>query len=375
MSLKKNSEYVSAAMEKELAEQIGRGALRPGDCILSENELCRKYGISRVSVRRGLARLVQRELLQRAPGKGTFVADPSAKETSLQGKKTLTFIVPDIEDIFISELHHGMEETCGRMGYELIVQTCDCRPEKENQHLMRLKDQPVAGAIIFPNWGRSNTDAVFNLKQSNMPFVLIDRCFRDIDTDYVVVDNRKGACAAVTHLAKLGHKRIAHVCGVPCSSNEERDEGYKLALAKAKIFYDPELVRRIEPCRTAGSARFEPDDVGGYVETRKLLAAKKQPTAIFADNDCLAIGALKAIKEAGLRVPKDIAVVGFDDLKISAMLETPLTTVRQPKREIGKKAAEILIEKIRSGRKNAAAAFRHVVLKTELVVRKSCGAG
>jgi len=375
MSLKKNSDYVYAAMEEDLAEQMGRGTLRPGDCILSENELCRKYNISRVSVRRGIARLVEQGLLQRAPGRGTFVADPHARETVSKGTKTLTFIVPDIEDIFISELHGGVEEACAENGYEVIVQSCECRPEKENQRLMNLKDQAVAGAIIFPNWGRFNTDAIFSLKQERVPFVLIDRYFRDIDTDYVVVDNLKGACDAVTHLVKLGHKKIAHLCGVPCSSDDERDEGYKLALAKAKICYDPDLVWRIAPDRTSGSARFEPDDVGGYVEVKRLLTSKMRPTAIFADNDYLAIGALKALKESGVRVPKDMAVVGFDDLKISALLETPLTTVRQPKREVGKKAAEILIEKIRSGNSGLAGAFRHVVLKTELVVRKSCVAG
>jgi len=372
--LKKNSGYVYAVMEEDLVRQIRSGALGAGDCILSENELSRKYAISRVSVRRGIARLAQKGLLRRVPGKGTFVAGPEGEKTST-ARKTLSFIVPDIEDVFISELHRGVEETCGKMGYEVIVQSCDCRPEKENQYLMRLKDQPVAGAIIFPNWGRFNTDAIFSLKQKNVPFVLIDRYFRDIDTDYVVVDNLKGAYDAVSHLVKLGHKRIAHLGGVPCTANEDRHEGYKLGLAKAKIFYDPDLVRQIAPDQIAGSSRFEPDDVGGYVETKKFLAPGKRPSAIFAANDGLAIGAFKAIREAGLKVPKDVALVGFDDQKMSALLEVPLTTVRQPKREIGKKAAEILIEKIQSGQKGAARAFKHVVLKTELVIRKSCGAG
>ena len=371
--MKKNNAYVYGAMEDDLMRQIRSGALGAGDCILSENELSRKYNISRVSVRRGIARLAQKGLLRRAPGKGTFVTGPDGEEVST-GRATLSFIVPDIEDIFISELHRGMEEACGKMGYEVIVQSCDCRPEKENQRLMRLKDQPVGGAVIFPNWGRFNTDAIFYLKQNNVPFVLIDRYFRDIDADYVVVDNLKGACDAVGHLVKLGHKRIAHLCGVPCTANEDRCEGYKQGLAKAGICYDPGLVRQIAPDHTSGSSRFEPDDVGGYVETKKILALKKRPTAIFAGNDYLAIGALKAIKEAGLRVPKDIALVGFDDLKISALLETPLTTVRQPKREMGKKAAEILIEKIKAGQTGAPWAFKRVVLKTGLVIRKSCGA-
>lgn len=371
--MKKNSGYVYAAMEADLVRQIKSGTLGVGDCILSENELGRKYNISRVSVRRGIARLAQKGLLRRAPGKGTFVADPDGEKASTT-EKTLSFIVPDIEDIFISELHRGVEEACGKMGYEVVVQSCDCRPEKENQYLMRLKDQPVGGAIIFPNWGRFNTDAIFYLKQEHVPFVLIDRYFRDIDTDYVVVDNLKGACDAVSHLVKLGHKRIAHICGVPCTANEDRHEGYKLGLAKAKIFYDPELVRQIAPDNIAGSSRFEPDDVGGYIEAKKILALRKRPSAIFAANDGLAIGAFKAIKEAGLKVPKDMALVGFDDQRMSALLETPLTTVRQPKREIGKKAAEILIEKIQAGQKGAAKAFKHVVLKTELVIRKSCGA-
>lgn len=372
--LVKSCDYVYVEMERDLERQITGGQLKPGDCILSENMLSQRYRISRMSARKGVEHLVARGLLYRVPGKGTFVGDIGALgEGRNQVQRVVSFIVPDIEDVFIADVYQGVRDACRATGETVIVQSSDRSIEKENANLAFLLNHRIQGALIFPNWGRANVEAIVRLKQRGFPFVLIDRFFTDIDTDYVGVENRGGAMVAVAHLVQLGHRRIAHIRGTEGSSNYERWEGYRDALAGAGITYDGALVRAINAGSAENSMRFEPDDIGGFEEMRSLLALPQRPTAVFAGNDYLAIGAMRAIKAAGLVVPRDVAVIGFDDLRISAVLEIPLTTVRQPKYEIGRSAAEILIRKLRTGSHAPASGYRRIVLSTRLVVRSSCG--
>jgi GntR family transcriptional regulator of arabinose operon len=371
MSLNKNISYVYSELEKDLETQIKNGLLRPGECILSENELSHKYGVSRRSSRKAVSNLVEKQLLYRLPGKGTFVSD-LVLEASPQDKPGVSFIIPDIDDIFISEICRGIQKAADSSGCSLIIQSSNGSIGKENENIEFALRQHIDGAIIFPNWGRANIDAIYKLKERGTPFVLIDRYFRDVDTDYVVVDNKNGAFVATQHLIKLGHRKIAHLYGTEGSANDDRLEGYRDALAAAGIVYRPEFVKRTEGDLTVFDGdRFEPDKKGGYENMNDLLSLKDPPTAVFAGNDYQAIGAIQAVKDAGLKIPGDVAVVGFDDLKFSELLETPLTTVRQPKDRIGEEAFKILIDKIRG---RASDKCKHIVLDTELVIRKSCGA-
>ncbi len=201
--------------------------------------------------------------------------------------------------------------------------------------------------------------------------MLVNRYFRDIQTHYVVADNRAGACEAVEHLIRLGHRRIGCIGWVECTAVEDRLSGYRLALGRHGIPYDETLVRGILDEDRQHYARVEPAS-GGYQETKKLLQLADRPTAIFAVSDRLAVGAMRAITEAGLQIPHDMALVGFDDVRYAADLD--LTTVAQPAFETGKSAAEILIAQIEEGGRNGRAdKFRQVVLPTQLIVRGSCG--
>lgn len=371
MVLNKNISYVYSELENDLEAQIKNGILKPGECILSENELSHKYGVSRRSSRKAVSNLVEKKLLYRLAGKGTFVSDSCLTQNSSLSQVAVSFIVPDIDDIFISEVCKGVQAAANRSGCNLMIQSSNGCIEKENENIEFSLGRRINGAIIFPNWGRANIDAVYKLKERGIPFVLIDRYFRDIDTDYVVVDNRDGAFKATERLVGLGHAKIAHLYGTEGSANDDRLDGYRDALAVAGIVYNPEYVKRTGKNATfVEGDRFEPDKQSGYENMKKLLTLKDPPTAVFAGNDYQAIGAIQAVKDAGLKVPEDIAVVGFDDLKFSGLLEPPLTTVRQPKSEIGSKAFEVLLEKINS---SVPVPHRHIVLDTELVIRKSCG--
>ncbi|MDD5599453.1 MAG: GntR family transcriptional regulator [Victivallaceae bacterium] len=369
--LKRNIEYVYSGVENDLIDQIRSGTLKPHECILSENEISRKYNISRRSSRKALDNLVKKGLLYRMAGKGTFVADVKNTPGSLNlCQYTFAFIVPDIDDIFISEICKGLQEAANASRCNLIIQSSNGDIEKENINIEYALQQHVNGVIIFPNWGKANIDVIYRLKEEKIPFVLIDRYFKDFDTDYVVVDNRRGAFEMTSYLIRLGHRKIGHLYGTEGSANDERLEGYRDALAAAGIVYRTDYVKKIDmEMRLNGEDRFEPDRQGGYENMRKLLALEEPTTAVFAGNDYQAIGAMQAIKDAGLKVPDDVSVAGFDDLKFSPLLETPLTTVRQPKKEIGLKAFNILLDKVRNDDCKETA---KVVLDTEIVIRKSC---
>ncbi|MDD4559063.1 MAG: substrate-binding domain-containing protein, partial [bacterium] len=205
--------------------------------------------------------------------------------------------------------------------------------------------------------------ALFELKMAGYPFVMIDRYFRELETDYVVTDNKRGGFLATEHLIKLGHKRIGIILGLSCTAIEDRFEGYREALAQYGLIHEPALVRRLE---RADAEKSEPSGQEGYNEALDLL--KERPTAIFATNDFLAREAIKAVQDAGMDIPKDISVVGFDNQAFAEYCTPPLTTVAQPFYRQGQKAAEILLEKV-----DAAADEEpyHCVMPPELVLRGS----
>jgi len=363
-----------------IRSQIEKGERKPMEALPPEEVLCGEYGVSRITIKKALGDLKKDGYVIRIKRKGTFVSSEKPREEKKQifaaGKKVIAFVVPDIEDVFISEIYRGVKTVSAEGGYEIVIFSSDKDVEKESGNIELLKESDIEGAIIFPYWGRFNASQILGLKRAAFPFVLIDRFFRDIKTDYVIVDNFRGAYKAVKCLIDSGYKRIGHIMGVDCTANEDRLEGYRAALSGAGIPYNPSLVREIQPFETGGNVRFEPDDIGGYEEARALLSDKERPAAIFAGNDYIALGCYKAIKEMGLKVPDDVSVIGFDDLKFSSHLEVPLTTVKQPKYEIGKQACQILIEKIRGQRakgkgQSAKDKVKQVVLPVELVVRKS----
>lgn len=373
--LRKDVSYVYAGVERDLRDQIRSGILKGGECILSENEISRKYNISRRSARKAIDNLIEQDLLYRIPGKGTFVNKHIGSKGRVETSFIVSYIVPDIDDLFIAEICHGLQDEANRDRCNLLIQSSNGNIKQENQNIEYLISHNIDGAVIFPNWGRANVDALFRLKEAKIPFVLVDRYYPDFDTDYVIVDNYGGAYNAVMHLIKHGHRKIAHLYGTAGSANDARLQGYLTALGESGIVYRPAYVRKMSAdiIRRNGD-RFEPDMEGGYQGMLELLALPEPPTAVFAGNDYQAIGAMRAIKEANKKVPDEVAIIGFDDLKFSSLIEVPLTTVRQPKYEIGQAALRILLGKMKHHESTGKVGpYRHEVLNTELVLRASCG--
>ena len=201
---------------------------------------------------------------------------------------------------------------------------------------------------------------MLQLLERRRPLVIIDRYFKQLATDYVTADNFGGVLEATQHLLRLGHRRIGFLTTTdPSVSMEHRQIGYQRALAEADLPCFAEDIWVIESYPTTDVAALLP-----------ALTAVNRPTAILAANDRLALALYKACRSLQIRIPEDLALVGFGDYAISAHLETPLTTVALPTFEIGRKAAEVVIGRIRG---NAVGPQQHI-LPTKLVVRASCGA-
>jgi len=288
---------------------------------------------------------------------------PNRLARGLRSNKTGTIgvIVTDIANPFFGALVKGVEEAARKSSYSIILQDTDEDYEREEEAIQVMLAERVDGLLITPV--QTGTETIERLKESGLPFVLLGRYFDNLETDYVVTDDVRGGYLATEHLIKLGHTRIAMINGpLHISSAKERFEGYKRALAHHGIELDESLV-------SAGAVTME----DGYRAAQALIQRRKRPTAVFCYSDFVAFGVTKAIREHGLRIPNDIAIVGYDDVDFSSYIDVPLTTVRIFKEELGKQAVALLLEKVQDeviGRKNDA---RRGGLKLDvsLIVRES----
>ena len=288
-------------------------------------------------------------------------ARTKTKTARSASKKPVALFLPFSPFIFGSDyyiaLMLGMVVPLHKNGYEIRFSMVPTTNRKAWDEL--LVHDGIGGALVV---GDLIPEAfIRKLMDKNIPIVLINNRLSKGQVSYVCCDNFNSAYDAVTYLASIGHKRIGMLKGLPKAMDaSDRFEGYKEALAENGLPFDEELV-------------FDGDftEVGGFRAIKEMLArlGKNIPSAIFCANDDMAIGALTAIRESGLRCPEDIALVGFDNIRLSAYVNPPLTTVRQPVIEMGTQASIMLTELI-EGKKKAP---QISILPTELIIRKSCG--
>jgi LacI family transcriptional regulator len=282
---------------------------------------------------------------------------PNRLARSLRSGKTqiIGTIVPDNADPFFAEVARGIEDTAFENGYSLILCNSDRNLGKEAFYTDVLVEKRVDG-ILFLAAGVS-TERILDLQQQGMPVVVVDRELPAANVDSVVTDNAGGGWSATRHLIDLGHQRIGHIAGPSdLRLSDYRSTGYCKALEEAGIATDENIVVR-------GDFDFE----SGHRAAHQLLANDKQPTAIFACNDIMAIGAICAAVELDLRVPEDLSVVGYDDIPLASYSNPPLTTVAQPIYDMGVTAASMLLERLQDPSRPA----RRIVLDVELQIRRS----
>jgi LacI family transcriptional regulator len=282
---------------------------------------------------------------------------PNALARSLrQGKtNTLGLVLPDSANPFFAEISRGIEDEAFKKGYSVFLCNTELDTQRELFYVDVLSKKQVDG-IIFVAAG-DQPDSLEYLRQRNMPVVMIDRDLPNVEVDAVLTDHSLGGYLATRHLLELGHTRIACIAG-PSSitPSAERITGYRRALEEAGLPCDETLILR-------GDYHAQ----SGMEITHTILQMDPRPTAIFALNDLMALGALRAAAEEGCSVPSDLAVVGYDDLELAHFTNPPLTTIAQPKKEIGAQAIHLLVD--RMSHKNRPP--MRVVLPPELIVRRS----
>ena len=282
---------------------------------------------------------------------------PNALARSLrQGKtNTMGLVLPDSANPFFAEISRSIEDEAFKKGYSVFLCNTELDLERELFYVDVLSKKQVDG-IIFVAAG-DQADSLDYLVHRNLPVVMIDRDVPNVDVDAVLTDHQLGGFLATRHLLELGHTRIACIAG-PSSitPSAERIIGYRNALEQAGLAYDENLVLR-------GDYHAQ----SGLEITHAILQMKPRPTAIFALNDLMALGALRAAAEAGCSVPGDLAIIGYDDLELAHFTNPPLTTIAQPKKEIGAQAVRLLIDRM----SQKSSPPRRLVLPPELIIRRS----
>ncbi len=333
-----------------------RNGLKAGDAIPSERELAQTYDVSRVTVRRAINDLVREGFLRRENRRGTFVADPSRAVPLLPNteRRLVGVLLCRTANFFSERLLRGVDDATHEFNYNMAFGSTDEDPIRAAQQIERMADEGVVGFIIVPlageNYQEINEKLFEQIRAKGLPFVLLD-CYVDgSGVDTVVSDNFDGAYRATQHLVDLGHRRIAFLAYLPTSSVEERIAGYQKCLRDNGICPSSNLIRRVRP-----------DQVKQVV--KELLTEDPQITAIFAVNDSKAMLAWEAVREMGLRVPENVALVGYDNMYGSSGPGALLTTTDQPLYEEGKLACELLLERINGYNGEP----RFAVLKSKLI--------
>jgi len=330
-------------------------------------DIARIAGVSLATVSRALNNLPRispatKEKILRIASRNGYSPNPLARGLSKGKTNNIGLVLIDITNPFYSPIIQAIERKVEEEGCNLLVTNTEHSLTKEEKYINSLLENRVSGLIISPI---QNPQRYLELlKKRKIPAVFLCPP-SEVKCDCVDVDNIKGAYDAVNHLIRLGHKRIAYISRGLRHRHPacQRFLGYRNALRDNNLPFSDELV--VETI--TGQGKIEE----GYQAAFKLLSNGGNPTAIFTFNDLIAIGCMRALKEKGIRVPEDIAVVGFDDIGFAQFLDVPLTTVKIPEYEMGDIAATLLFERINGERK--ANNYKRICLIPELVIRKSCG--
>lgn len=357
-------------IREHLRMAILSGQMPPDAPIPGEIELARQYGVSRNTTRQAIMDLTREGILQRTPHRGTFIVEGcnrACNSNQVIRNRQIGFITSVLNDYFGSELTAAIDRASRELGYSLLVRVTERSYEVERQVINDMVNQGAAGIISFPTVP-PESNVYRELLSTGFPLVMVDCYLLDLDTAYVVSDNFGGAFKAVEHLVRLGHRRISYIGGgiSNVSSSIERYNGFRQAL----------LVNDcpIPPCLLdLDIAKSGIDQVLSDVMIEKRIAEfleESKPTAVFAQTDATAMVVMKAAKRCKIRIPNDVAIVGFDDMAVSAHLPCPLTTVRQDTAILGNTAVNLLHAML-TGKQLSGAEKVHVPV--ELVVRESCG--
>ncbi|HEX8146107.1 MAG TPA: LacI family DNA-binding transcriptional regulator [Pyrinomonadaceae bacterium] len=327
--------------------------------------------VSRVVNGNGYVSAETREKVLSAVSALNYRRNGLARGLKRQRTDTIGLVLGDIANPFAAELARAVREVMSARGYNVFICVSEHSAREDIAAFESLADHRVDGVIVATRANKLGNDRLSEMIEGGIPVVLIGRDFRHPNADLIAADNLRGGYDATAHLIALGHKSIGFIGVTPTSGvGLRRYHGYLEAMREHGLKVDERLIvgRADDGDQWPGYST----ESMGYEGMKRLLSLRKRPTAVFARNDFTAVGAMSAAKEAGLRIPQEIAVVGYDDVPLAAHTSPPLTTVRQPTREQGRVAAEALVRRMESAETPAR---EERVMPCELVVRASTVAG
>jgi LacI family transcriptional regulator len=319
--------------------------------------------VSRVMNGNGNVAAGTRERVLQAIQELEYVPSALARGLSSDRTHTLGMVTADVSDYFFAQAVAGAEAEARKHGLFLVVGSVEAAAEDDERHYLRLMlERRVDGLIVAQPMLGPGTGSLLASLAERLPLVVMVARLRLPGVDLVDVDNRQGGLDATSFLIEQGHHAIATIAGpLGWPSARDRLASYRVALRRAGLPQVPALVER---CPDWGLD-------SGRQATARLLATGSPFTAIFAQSDLLALGAITELRARGLRVPEDVSVVGYDDIPVASFVDPPLTTIRQPTRQVGAKAVEMLLDRIAAARSHTRHDPKRHLLRAELVIRQS----
>lgn len=359
------SEPLYVQVRESIKSEILNKELLPGERLPTEEELSKQLSVSVGTIKDALLDLVREGFIIRRPRLGTFVKEPK-NTTEKTGSNIIGVLVPQIDHSIFSSIVRGIEDVANTAEYRIIIGSTDYIIEKERVYISSLLERNnIAGLIVsMPKYG-GEVKNYLRLIEQGISVVLLEEHPKE-EIDYICIDSVYSGHIATKHLISLGYRKIGYLGTLLLekgySPDKDRFEGYNKALSEAGITFNEKLV-------ITTNDNFEKGDEKEKERMIAFLSQNDRPEAIFAVNDMRAKRLYEIAKEMGLSVPKDLAIIGHDNLEITQYFEVPLTTVSPPRYEIGRRAMEILLSKIAGDKR-----LYQELVKGELIVRDSCGA-
>jgi LacI family transcriptional regulator len=328
------------------------------------HDVAKRAGVAPITVSRvinnsGYVSKETRQRVEEAVAELQYVPNSLALSLRFKQTKTIGLVLTDITNPFWTTVARGVEDAASERDFNVILCNTDESETKQAKYLTVLLQKQVDGILLVPV--RSEAQPVELIQKQDTAVVVLDRQVPHAKVDVVRGDSEGGAYQLVRHLLNLGHQRIAILSGPPdVSTAADRVSGYRRALAEAGLDVETEAL----------IFYGEFIESSGYEMMQKILASPQQPTAIFAANNFISVGALRALRDAGVRVPDEVALVSFDDIPPALVVDPFLTVAAQPGYEMGRRATELLLARL-SGQTTLA--FQEVILPTEIIIRRSSG--
>ncbi|WP_046215621.1 GntR family transcriptional regulator [Paenibacillus wulumuqiensis] len=347
----------------EILSWIHSSRLLPGSRLPSEHEIAEQFSVSRQTVRQALGELVREGWLNRMQGKGTFVADPVAKPQ--EDNRIVGVITTYISDYIFPQIVQGIETRLRAEGYRLLLASTENDPVKERECLEMMLNQCPAALIVEPTRSgerSANLNYFLTMENREIPYLMINASYEEMDSPCLRMDDEQGGFLAAEHLIELGHRRIAGFFKTDDMQGVRRMRGFVAAHRKYGIPLQPSLIF---------TYTTEDKHIAPLEQTRQLIrqSEPERATGWVLYNDELAINLLQIVREAGLSVPDDLSMVGFDDSFLATATEVKLTTLSHPKHALGTAAADMILQMM-----NGASSWEEKIHTPELIQRDSTSA-